>query len=201
MPLLNQWPYTEAGHHAIHQFGLFQLKRYLAPCHPKSKKQASRKQLKKQYDHGKRCHIPVPVITNKKRKLVQIHAEDLAPPLKKRGLTCLVGQQKRKPKPTPAKKPALTKKGSSPPPTSEKRKSKEINADEPADRNRHRYFGLGSPLSTIPEEEEEILEGTGDEEVQSEDTLVSPATTVQQQNHQSICKKKKPKSNQRMHQF
>ena len=131
----------------------------------------------------------LPFVYNKKRKLVQIcSTEDLTPPLKKRRLC---GPMKRKAEPTPAEEPPLKKRRlcgpmkrkAEPAPAEEpplKRRRllspEEINADEPADRNRRRYFELVSPLPTIPEEEEEI-EGT-DEEVRSEDAVVAPATTA-----------------------
>ncbi len=106
---------------------------------------------------------------------MQIRAKDVGPPLKKRHLC---EELKRKAKPTPAKEPALKRRRVLSPlvgPTSEKRTStKEINADKPGDRRRSEE--LVSPLPTIPEEEEEI-EGT-DEEVQSKDAVVAPATTA-----------------------
>jgi len=169
VPLLNQRPYTEADQRAIHLFKLLQER--LALREPKTK--------------GRRRK---PVINNKKRKFREIRAEDVGPPLKKRRLC---GPMKRKAEPTPAEEPPLKKRRlcgpmkrkAEPAPAEEpplKRRRllspEEINADEPADRNRRRYFELVSPLPTIPEEEEEI-EGT-DEEVRSEDAVVAPATTA-----------------------
>ncbi len=169
VPLLNQRPCTEADQRAIHLFKLLQER--LALREPKTK--------------GRRRK---PVINNKKRKFREIRAEDVGPPLKKRRLC---GPMKRKAEPTPAEEPPLKKRRlcgpmkrkAEPAPAEEpplKRRRllspEEINADEPADRNRRRYFELVSPLPTIPEEEEEI-EGT-DEEVRSEDAVVAPATTA-----------------------
>ncbi|MCP4747261.1 MAG: hypothetical protein GY874_14140, partial [Desulfobacteraceae bacterium] len=146
VPLLNQRPCTEADQRAIHLFKLLQER--LALREPKTK--------------GRRRK---PVINNKKRKFREIRAEDVGPPLKKRRLC---GPMKRKAEPAPAEEPPLKRRRLLSP--------EEINADEPADRNRRRYFELVSPLPTIPEEEEEI-EGT-DEEVRSEDAVVAPATTA-----------------------
>jgi hypothetical protein len=171
VPLLNQRPYTEADQRAIHLFKLLQER--LALREPKTKKYGRRRK---------------PVINNKKRTFREISAEDVGPPLKKRRLC---GPMKRKAEPTPAEEPPLKKRRlcgpmkrkAEPAPAEEpplKRRRllspEEINADEPADRNRRRYFELVSPLPTIPEEEEEI-EGT-DEEVRSEDAVVAPATTA-----------------------